>query len=308
MRSIVVLATLTATVAGSAAAQQAPSILFVGNSFTYGANSAAKYYRSETVTDLNKEGIGGVPALFKSFADQAGLGYRVYLETRSASGFEFHLENKLAELQSHPWDIVVAHGQSLLDLDKPRDPTKFMETGAQFVETMLEVNPSARIYLSATWSRADETYPDDGAWHGEPIEVMARDVRAAYDRLAQEVHGITAISPVGEAWNRAMRTGVADPNPYDGITVNQLDLWAYDHYHASVAGYYLEAAVVFGMVTGVDPLSLGRTECSGYELGLSPDQVEALLQVAHDELTAQRVQLRSAEITPPRRAVRCAER
>jgi len=308
MRSTLLTAALVALGASSAAAQQAPSILFVGNSFTYGANSAAHYWRPETVTDLNHEGVGGVPAIFKAFTDQAGLGYRVYLETRGGSGFEFHLENKLAELQSHPWDVVVAHGQSMLDLDKPRDPTKFMATGAQFVETMLEVNPSAKIYLSATWSRADQTYPENGAWHGSPIEVMARDVRAAYDQLASEVPGITAISPVGEAWNRAMRTGVADPNPYDGITFGQLDLWAYDHYHASVAGYYIEAAIVFGMVTGVDPVSLGRTECSGMELGLSGDQVEALLLVAHDELTAQEVALRPASTTPPRRAVRCADR
>lgn len=54
-------------------AQSGPSILFVGNSFTFSAGSAAMFYRAETVTDLNNEGIGGVPALFKSFADQAGL-------------------------------------------------------------------------------------------------------------------------------------------------------------------------------------------------------------------------------------------
>jgi hypothetical protein len=307
MRSTLLLLTvLVCVAAGTAEAQPAPSILFVGNSFTFGYGSAARYYRSETVTDLNDEGIGGVPALFESFADQAGLDYDVYLETRGGSGFEFHLENKLAELQSHPWDIVVAHGQSTLDLRQPRDATKFLETGAQFVEAMLEVNPGMRLYMTATWSRADETYPDDGAWHGEPIEVMAREVRAAYDRLAREVHGITAVTPVGEAWTRAMETGVADPNPYDGIGPDRLDLWTYDHYHASAAGYYLEAAVVFGVVTGVDPVSLGDTECSGFELGLSESQVGALLEVAHDELDAEGVAMRQVDITHPRRAVRCA--
>jgi len=308
MRSTLLLTTLVAIFAAPARAQQAPSILFVGNSFTYGSGSAVRYYRSDTVTDLNDEGVGGVPALFESFARQAGLDYDVYLETRASSGFEFHLEKKLDLLRSHRWDVVVAHGQSTLDLDKPRDPTKFMETGARFVEAMLEVNPSAEIYLSATWSRADETYPADGVWHGEPIEAMGRDVRAAYDRLASEVHGITAINPVGEAWTRAMQTGVADPDPYDGIAFGELDLWTYDHYHASVAGYYLEAAVVFGMVTGVDPVSLGRTECSGFELGLSRGQVEALLGVARDELVAHGVALRHVDIMEPREPIRCAER
>lgn len=63
-------------------AQSGTSILFVGNSFTYGAGSPVRFYRAHTVTDLNNEGIGGVPALFRSFAQQAGLNYDVFLETR----------------------------------------------------------------------------------------------------------------------------------------------------------------------------------------------------------------------------------
>ena len=51
------------------------SVLFIGNSFTYGFGSPVKYYRPDTVTDLNNEGIGGVPALVKSFSDQAGLDF-----------------------------------------------------------------------------------------------------------------------------------------------------------------------------------------------------------------------------------------
>ena len=78
------------------------SVLFIGNSFTYG--SATKYYRSDSVTDLNNDGIGGVPALFKSFTEQAGLEYDVFLETRSGSALDFHLENKLAEIGTQPWD------------------------------------------------------------------------------------------------------------------------------------------------------------------------------------------------------------
>ena len=97
---------------------------------------------------------------------------------------------------------------------------------------------------------------------------------------------------MGEALNRAMEQGVADPNPYDGVAEGQLDLWTWDHYHASTAGYYLEALVVFGNVTGVDPRALGRGECSGFELGMAADQVEALQRVAAEELAAQDVELR----------------
>src|SRR3569833_3478683 len=76
----------------------AASILFVGNSFTYGELSAVKHYRPETVHDLNNEGIGGVPALFKQFTVQSHLDYDVSLETSPGKNFDFHIEHKLAVL------------------------------------------------------------------------------------------------------------------------------------------------------------------------------------------------------------------
>ena len=51
-------------------AQAATSVLFIGNSFTFGYGSAMRFYRADTIRDLNHEGQGGVPALFKSFTQQ----------------------------------------------------------------------------------------------------------------------------------------------------------------------------------------------------------------------------------------------
>ncbi len=266
-------------------AQSDTSILFIGNSFTFGAGSPVRFYRSDTVTDLNAQGIGGVPALFKSFADQAGLGYEVYVETQPGSGLEFHIENRLDRIE-RPWDVVVMHGQSTLDFDNPRDPSKLIATTRELSGIFQDQNPNVSVYLTATWSRADEVYPEDGAWYGEPIEAMARDVRAGYDRAAEGAPAVTSVNPVGEAWTRAMAMGVADPNPYDGIEFGRIDLWTYDHYHASTYGYYLEALVVWGNVTGRDPRSLGPHECSAYELGISQAEAGALQQVAFDELNA----------------------
>ena len=115
---------------------------------------------------------------------------------------------------------------------------------------------------------------------------MARDIRDGYNRAAAASSGIKVI-PVGDAWIRAMHTGIADANPYDGIEAARLDLWTYDGYHASTYGDYLEALVVFGSVTARDPRSLGPQECSGFELGLSAAQVDALQQVAFDQLAAE---------------------
>lgn len=262
------------------------SILFIGNSFTYGYGSASRFYRADTVTDLNNEGIGGVPALFKSFTDQAGLDYDVYLETRGGSNIDFHLQNKLGVIGRRPWDQVVMHGYSTLDADNPGNPAKLVASTAEMTEFLRSLNPDVEVYLTATWSRADQVYVPDRPWTGEPIAQMALDIRRGYD-LAANAPGVVAVNGVGEAWTRAMESGIADPNPYDGIDLDKVDLWTWDHYHASDYGYYLEALVVFGNVTGRDPRSLGENECSGYELGMSRNEVRMLQQAAYDQLASE---------------------
>jgi hypothetical protein len=99
---------------------------------------------------------------------------------------------------------------------------------------------------------------------------------------------VRGVVPVGDAWNRAFAAGVADPNPYDGISAGQVDLWSWDNYHASAYGYYLEALMVFGRLTGRDPAALGPRETAAAELGISPAQAGALQKIAHDELAAYR--------------------
>jgi hypothetical protein len=262
------------------------SILFIGNSFTFAFGSPVRYYRPDTVTDLNGGGQGGVPALFKSFTVQAGLSYDVFMETESGVGIDWHLDHKLDVIGQRPWDQVVMHGFSTLDAKKPGDPAILIASVRQMAQFLHDKNPAVEIRVVATWPRADQTYQPKGAWYGKPIEAMARDVRDGYDRAAAASPYIKGVVPVGNAWVRAIHAGIADANPYDGIDAGKLDLWAYEGYHASTYGSYLEALVLFGSVTGRDPRSLGTTECSGYELGLSAAQVRALQQVAFDQLAA----------------------
>lgn len=280
------LASLLLTLSTSAAIAD-ESILFIGNSFTYGFGSAARFYRADTVTDLNNEGIGGVPALFKSFADQAGFDYEVALETRGGSGLDFHLAEKRGVIGRRPWDKVVMHGYSTLDSAQPGNPATLIETAGQMAEFLHGLNPEVEVYLTATWSRADQVYVEDRPWSDTPIEQMALDIRAGYDQAAANAAAIKSVNPVGEAWTRAMTLGVADANPYDGIELDKVNLWTYDHYHASDYGYYLEALVVFGNVTGLDPRSLGENECSAYELGMSRTQVRGLQQAAFEQLASE---------------------
>ncbi len=273
------------------------SVLFIGNSFIFGSGSAVRFHRAHTVTDLNGGGIGGVPAVFKTFATQAGLDFQVSLQTVGGMGLDFHLEKK-ADLIGRPWDRVVMQSHSLLNREKPGNPDVLIRSAKQLAELLHRHNPAVDIRLLATWSRADQVYPAKGHWHGKPIEQMAKDVRAAYDQAAATTPLIRGVIPVGEAWNRAMATGVADPNPYDGVAFGQVVLWTHDHYHASSHGYYLEALVIFGDLTGLDPRSLGKDERSAFELGLSSAQATALQQVAFDELTAQNPKRTLESFTP----------
>jgi hypothetical protein len=242
---------LLVLLSGAGGGAAVSTVLFIGNSFTFAAGSAVRFYRADTVADLNGQGQGGIPALFRSFANQAGLDYDVSLETHPGSNFDFHLAHKRDVIAARPWDVVVMHGHSTLDVDAPGNPTKLLETSAQMATLLRGRNPRVRIYLLSTWSRADQTYQAKGAWAGKPIETMARDVRAAYDRAAARISA-AAVLPVGEAWTRA----------------------------------YLEALVVFGGVTGRDPRMLGDAECSAFELGLTRAHAKALQQVAFDQLVS----------------------
>jgi hypothetical protein len=274
---------LACTLASPAA--WAADILFIGNSFTYAAGSAVRTWRADSVTDLNAQGIGGLPALFKAFTQQAGLKYDVALETQGGVGIDWHLANKLGVLGQRPWDLVVMHGYSTLDAKKPGDPATLVESTQQMARFLASRSPKVEVRLLATWPRADQVYDAKGFWFGQPIEAMGRDLRAGYDRAASAAAPVVkGVIPVGDAWLRAMATGVADPNPYDGIAFGKVNLWTNDHYHASTYGYYLEALMVFGAVTGRDPRSLGDNECAAFELGLSAAQAGALQQVAFDEL------------------------
>lgn len=265
------------------APRHAETILFVGNSFTYGALSAVQDYRPETVIDLNHDGMGGIPALFKSFTGQAGLHYEVSLETAAGANLDFHYQEKPA-LIARPWDHVVLQAYSTLDADAPGDAFKVIDYSARLASLFRSKNPHVDVRLVATWSRADQTFLPAGHWFGKPIEAMAQDLRAACNRAAENSPDIRAVVPVGQAWNRAIELAVATRNPYEGSRPGQVNLWAPDNYHGSTHGYYLEALVIFGSVTGRDPRALGREEIAAAQLGIAPAEAVALQQIARETL------------------------
>ena len=281
------IAALLLGIAGLQAAQCAETILFVGNSFTAGAGSEVERYRPETVTDLNREGVGGVPALFAAFTRQAGLDYDVQLEVSAGMNLDYHFEQKRA-LFRRAWDHVVLQGYSTLDADSPGDAGTIVEYATKLAQLFHEANPRVDVRLFATWSRADQTFQESGHWFGKPIDAMAMDVRAAYDAAAERSLQLRAVIPVGEAWNRAIAQGVAASNPYEPVGTDMVNLWTDDGYHASAYGSYLAALVIFGSVTGRDPRGLGAEEEAAAHLGISPARARALQRIAVETLAGER--------------------
>ena len=273
----------------SVAAVAAPTtILFVGNSFTYGQPAGAPGptvmgYRPDSVTDLNGTRIGGVPALFKAFTQEAGLDYQVSLETVGGKGLDYHYNEKLQTIDK-PFDKVVLQGYSTLDQKQPGNPDSTIKYSGLLAKTFHDRNANVNIYLDSTWSRADLTYSTASPWKGQSIYQMALDVRAGYDKADQASGFINGVIPVGEAWNRAIGTGLADDNPYNGIDSGKFNLWAPDNYHASVKGYYLEGLTMFGSITGLDPRSLGASDLVARDLGISAIDAAALQGVAAAQL------------------------
>ena len=129
------LASLTALLVLHAAAGAAPtSILFVGNSYTFGRVDPVMSYNAGAVRDLtaamnasNAAGSnpyephpwGGVAGIFKQFTVQAGMDYDVAISARNAASLRGHFLNTNSagwdlrgNIASQTWSQVVLQEQS----------------------------------------------------------------------------------------------------------------------------------------------------------------------------------------------------
>lgn len=136
------LAAAAACLNPAAAGAETVSVLFVGNSYTFGRVDPVMSYNAGQVHDLtaamwaaNPSGSnafephpwGGVPGIFKQFTVQAGLDYEVSLSTRNAASLRGHFLNTNAagwdlrgNIGAQAWDKVVLQEQS--DESLPRQP------------------------------------------------------------------------------------------------------------------------------------------------------------------------------------------
>jgi len=283
-------------------AQTATRVLFVGNSFTHGQYAPALNYNSGAVTDLNfglpatdprahdagmQAAFGGVPGIFKKFTTQAGLNYDVQLEAVSGKSLEFHHTSALPVIAQAGWDKVVLQEQSTRPTPTARGGNQalFYTYSTRLEQAIHAASPGAQVYLYGTWARPDFTYPSGSRYAGLPIDSMAQDLHKTYYAALATNGRFAAVAPVGDAFLRAITTGVATRNPYTPDP-SKINLWASDQVHASKWGSYLSALVMFYQLTNVDPRTLGATELAAVDLGITPADAVALQQVAYQQVAS----------------------
>lgn len=275
-------------------------ILFVGNSFFHGHTKQVLKYNTAGITDENfglparsprheQDGPwGGIPAIFQKLTQQAGLPYEVHLEAISGQTLQFHYDSALAVID-RPWDAVVLqeHSMGALPTRRGGQPERFRQYATRLEQTAHARNPQARVYLYQTWARADQVYPAGKPYQGLPVDSMFADTHRGYYDLARQNGRFAGVAPVGDAWLRAIRQGVAVRNPYQP-EAGKIDLWGHDQFHSSPAGSYLNALVLFAEITGKNPRKLGPREQAAADLGLSPSAAAQLQRVAYEQVRAAR--------------------
>ncbi|RYU78104.1 DUF4886 domain-containing protein [Hymenobacter persicinus] len=300
-RQLLLFTLLLAGPAGAwaqAKGKTAPTIiLFVGNSFFHGKYPPVLRYNTDSVRNelvrtpepARAPGWGGTPGIFKKLTDQAGLAYEVHLEAINGQSLQYHYDNALAVIQQPRWDVVVLQEHSTWPLPVRRTgkPELFREYAVRLEQAVHAANPAARVFLYQTWPRADLHYPPEVPYSGLPIDSMTRDLHAAYYGVLGLDSRLAGVVPVGDAWLRAVQTGVAVRNPY-APEGGKLDLWGEDHYHPSTWGAYLNACVLFAELTGRNPQMLGGREQAAAELGIAPADAVRLQRIAQEQVSRAR--------------------
>ena len=144
----------------------------------------------------------------------------------------------------------------------------------------------------------------------DPIGAMASDLHNAYFGEAAAFNAANpngskvGVANAGDAWVTAIRLGLAEQNPYlINEPAGQIDLWDSDPllacctvpvgYHPSAYGDYLNALVLFGQITGINPETLlsefdpSNTSSAAYALGISAPVAQELALAAELTLAAQ---------------------
>lgn len=198
-------------------AQYEPSVLFIGNSYTY---------------------YNDLPKMVSDIAASTGEHMTYRSNTPGGCTFSQHCSNQsMTLIQAGGWDIVVLQEQSQL----PSFPQEQVEWqcfpyAQQLVDSIYAHNPDAEPMFYMTWGRKNgDTDPNNvaefpvlGTYEGMDSMLCER-----YTYMAETNHA--SLCPVGRVW-RHLRTN----NP-------EIELYANDGSHPSLAGTYAAACAFYVM-------------------------------------------------------------
>jgi len=272
---------------------------------------------------------GGIPGIFAELAHQANLPYDVHMEAISATTLAKNYKVASNVIAQPLWDDVILQEASFepipssLSHNSKSDPQAFCSAVRTIERGVHAAAPRADVFLYATWAPADTAWRNTTA-NGAPFssreflrylaELTAAYHDAYWSAAAHDGH-IRSIAPVGDAWARAWREGVANPDPYAGSAPGVALSFDYQpgsqpstrdvptdagFHHPSKYGAYLSGLVLFEAITGVDVRRFGQHERAARDLGID-EQTAAELQRVAWETIAER-----GERRPERRPTPCA--
>lgn len=204
------------------AQQQIPNVLFIGNSFT---------------------SVNNLPVLVDSVATSAGYSYKYESNTPGGCTFAKHCTNEsMNKIREGGWDFVVLQEQSQL----PSFPQSDVEVNClpyarQLADSVKAYGGMPMFYM--TWGKKNGDpqnaiyFPVLGTYEGMDSMLYERYMKMAIDNNS-------AVCPVGRVW-RYLRTN----NP-------EIELYAEDGSHPSLAGSYAAACSFFVMIFNANPDSI----------------------------------------------------
>jgi len=218
----------------------APSILMLGNSYTY--------YN------------GGVDGVLRTFAISFGNAPRVRALTKGGSNWQYHLQQVTASGTNHHAALV---GSSAFDFvvlqDQSHVPSLCCYTSPRYVDPDFDASAKALVQLDAvvkaagavtvlyqTWGRRDSLTRKP---YFSSFEAMSEAVQQGYKHYASLITTSDRkpiVAPVGKAFQ------LIHDEDYNLF----YRLYDPDATHPSALGTYLAACVIFASVTRESPLGL----------------------------------------------------
>ncbi|MDQ8208896.1 SGNH/GDSL hydrolase family protein [Coraliomargarita sp. SDUM461003] len=273
MRRLRCLIASSALVCITTWAQAENKVLFIGNSYTFGAG-----------------GTQSVPDIFDALANAGGQeDPTTVMRAVGGKDYKFHYENSSEFIQQEAWTHVILQNYSTQPTHIKNTQDHF-DYGTRLYQAIVANNADTQVMLYMTWARAEahslisgKSTPKSFASTNEMLE----ELRSNYYALAEQLSKAnpdklpTVVNPVGLAWKAAGGNLPADAERF-------IDLFDKDKHHGNDRGYYLSACVHYACIYQASPEGLfTQPEVRALELKISAEEAALLEKAAWETVSKQ---------------------